>query len=600
MRKNHNLVKKYRILILMLCLLILSGCSNKDKKNNRESIIDLSENYDSEDYDNIVDIYTDVDEVELSMRISREYKTMQDTKLYSESDERILFGTYRIERKLGDAWIWIQQNLHYQDFNVSDVNKFRELSSQKHKLSIEPIEIQFGYKASVDLGNEAAISENALTYNHISDFDMKAKETYYLEKLDDEVEDAYIENLHKLYDYKIMCALYAENGQEYRQSKKKAVLSGTYIYYIYELDGDNILYTPLEINKDTLEVTLPAKDKWKKMKYGFTGNSLIVDIDGYEIDLVSYGAMSCENSYFDVRGYVDTANGYNDVTGMRLYEGDDGVKHCFISFKDGSSTWELNGATFELSEENEIEISWTGNEHPAKSKVYKLSENPGEIKGHLLYAFSPYTSENNFIIVGETEIYYFLSDEYDPSVETVSNEVPEEISEDITEEMIDEKIPEDKAAEVEETQKEIATQLNEGFEENEVEVEVNEDTGKTILDNSILFKYNSAKLSTEGKEYLDKFLKVYADVLTNETFEGKINTIKIEGHADISGTFEHNLELSQKRAESVADYFRQTYPELAAFIETEGKSYKEPIYNEDGTVNNKASRRVEFKIILNY
>ena len=60
MRKNLNLVKKYRILILMLCLLILSGCSNKDKKNNRESIIDLSENYDSEDYDNIDNPFVDL------------------------------------------------------------------------------------------------------------------------------------------------------------------------------------------------------------------------------------------------------------------------------------------------------------------------------------------------------------------------------------------------------------------------------------------------------------------------------------------------------------------------------------------------------------
>ena len=89
-------------------------------------------------------------------------------------------------------------------------------------------------------------------------------------------------------------------------------------------------------------------------------------------------------------------------------------------------------------------------------------------------------------------------------------------------------------------------------------------------------------------------------MITNASFEGKINSIKIVGHADISGTFDHNLELSRKRAETVADYFKQAYPELANFIETEGKSYKEPIYNEDGTVNMKASRRVEFKIILNY
>lgn len=108
------------------------------------------------------------------------------------------------------------------------------------------------------------------------------------------------------------------------------------------------------------------------------------------------------------------------------------------------------------------------------------------------------------------------------------------------------------------------------------------------------------KLTKDGKAYLDKFLKVYADVVTAEDFNGKISSVKIEGHTDISGDYDYNLKLSEKRAESVAEYCKKAYPELAPFIETEGKSYSEPIYNEDGTVNNKASKRVEFKIILNY
>ena len=77
-------------------------------------------------------------------------------------------------------------------------------------------------------------------------------------------------------------------------------------------------------------------------------------------------------------------------------------------------------------------------------------------------------------------------------------------------------------------------------------------------------------------------------------------TIKIEGHTDTIGTYEYNLDLSKKRAENVAKYCKEVYPELASLIQTEGKSYSEPIYNDDGTVNSKASRRVEFKIILNY
>ena len=140
--------------------------------------------------------------------------------------------------------------------------------------------------------------------------------------------------------------------------------------------------------------------------------------------------------------------------------------------------------------------------------------------------------------------------------------------------------------------------MTEGFDEIDVEVDIDKDTGKTILDDSILFGYNSAKLTSEGKEYLDKFLKVYADLVNGGNFEGKISAIKIDGHTDTIGTYEYNLDLSKKRAENVAKYCKEVYPELASLIETEGKSYTEPIYNEDGTVNNKASRRVEFKVIL--
>ena len=59
-----------------------------------------------------------------------------------------------------------------------------------------------------------------------------------------------------------------------------------------------------------------------------------------------------------------------------------------------------------------------------------------------------------------------------------------------------------------------------------------------------MFGYNSAKLTNEGKEYLDKFLKVYADLVTGENFEGKISAIKIEGHTDTIGTYEYKSSLA--------------------------------------------------------
>lgn len=62
------------------------------------------------------------------------------------------------------------------------------------------------------------------------------------------------------------------------------------------------------------------------------------------------------------------------------------------------------------------------------------------------------------------------------------------------------------------------------------------------------FKLGSAELP----DTLKKQLEVFAEVLKSHRGTGK--TVRIEGHADASGTPEFNVALSQKRAEAVKDY----------------------------------------------
>lgn len=62
------------------------------------------------------------------------------------------------------------------------------------------------------------------------------------------------------------------------------------------------------------------------------------------------------------------------------------------------------------------------------------------------------------------------------------------------------------------------------------------------------FKVGSAELP----ELLKKQLDVFADVLKSKRGTGR--QVKIEGHADASGTVEANQTLSQKRAEAVKGY----------------------------------------------
>ena len=69
----------------------------------------------------------------------------------------------------------------------------------------------------------------------------------------------------------------------------------------------------------------------------------------------------------------------------------------------------------------------------------------------------------------------------------------------------------------------------------------------------------------------------------------------------------YNLELSQQRALSVAKYCldeetsvlsKEQIAELQTIVTANGRSYSDPVYNDDGSVNMDASRRVEFKFRL--
>ena len=70
-------------------------------------------------------------------------------------------------------------------------------------------------------------------------------------------------------------------------------------------------------------------------------------------------------------------------------------------------------------------------------------------------------------------------------------------------------------------------------------------------------------------------------------------------------TYLANLRLSQNRALSVAEYClqlssltRSQIMQLQNLLTAKGRSYSDPIYRSDGTVDMDASRRVEFKFRL--
>jgi outer membrane protein OmpA-like peptidoglycan-associated protein len=87
----------------------------------------------------------------------------------------------------------------------------------------------------------------------------------------------------------------------------------------------------------------------------------------------------------------------------------------------------------------------------------------------------------------------------------------------------------------------------------------------------ITFATDSSELDGESKASLD----VLARALQSDALAGF--SFRVEGHSDPRGDATRNLELSQRRAQSVAAYLVQTHGILAERLQAIGKGSSEPL-----------------------
>lgn len=162
-------------------------------------------------------------------------------------------------------------------------------------------------------------------------------------------------------------------------------------------------------------------------------------------------------------------------------------------------------------------------------------------------------------------------------------------------------------------QKKASEALEQTLKEQNIDANIDEITGVVKISDLELFDINSYELSDKGKKYLDKFAPAYLNsIFSNDYLNENIEKIIIQGHTD-SQTFKgeysedeqymKNMELSLKRAFSVANYMTNTpYNKsngnrLRKMIIVEGASFSNPVLINGKEDYNK-SRRVELKVIL--
>lgn len=128
------------------------------------------------------------------------------------------------------------------------------------------------------------------------------------------------------------------------------------------------------------------------------------------------------------------------------------------------------------------------------------------------------------------------------------------------------------------------------------------DNGSLILNEGLLFDFNSARIKGESYSMLNDLANAFVLFLSNTNDAHYVDSIVISGHTDSRGTPERNRELSTERANSVLDYlFNANNGSLKSYSQYfcgAGYGADRPVASNETDEGREANRRIEISIIL--
>ena len=119
-------------------------------------------------------------------------------------------------------------------------------------------------------------------------------------------------------------------------------------------------------------------------------------------------------------------------------------------------------------------------------------------------------------------------------------------------------------------------------------VELSDD--RIIIHEKIQFDYNAATIKAESDDLLAELAGLIRD-------NPRVTRIRVEGHASAEGDYEHNLELSRRRAEAVVAHLVERGGVGSERLESVGYGPDQPIADNESEEGREANRRVEFHIL---
>ena len=346
----------------------------------------------------------------------------------------------------------------------------------------------------------------------------------------------------------------------------------------YNLEGKKLRVRPLK--------SYSYDSEEKRLDYTFTGETLEYDYSfkGSEMTL-STGGKSVTLSSEDLSSvngeYICDANLAKDseklggiekinLTSSERYIVVDGVRH--------------DSPAVQFGEDGICTLSW--------------SDANGTGGFRLVYF---YGDDDGLVLTDGQKNYLFTEREWD----LYSGDVSTNLSIDDAEKAKD--LTPEQLGKINQEIDDLYADLSAAFDEAGINAVINEETGEIALDSVVLFGVDKADISDEGKEFLNKFLQTYTSVIFSEKYDGFVTQIEVSGHTDSNGGYQHNLELSQERADNVKKYCLTDYTGidkkytmmLSGMLTSVGYAYDNPVLDDKGNIDMEASRRVSFRFMVN-
>lgn len=127
------------------------------------------------------------------------------------------------------------------------------------------------------------------------------------------------------------------------------------------------------------------------------------------------------------------------------------------------------------------------------------------------------------------------------------------------------------------------------------------DNGNIVINESLVFEYNSAAIKKEARPLLDTLARALGNVLDDADIRPNIDTIVIQGHTDERGSASVNWDLSARRATAVLNYLFEANRALA---DSYGSYFSASAYSKFRPINRGATeeayqqnRRIEISVI---